>query len=32
MEELKAILEKFVGSGWDLIAAPSKAYLEGNGN
>lgn len=31
MEELKAILEKFAGSGWDLIAIPSKAYLDGNG-
>lgn len=31
MEELKAILEKFAGSGWELIAAPSKAYLDGKG-
>jgi hypothetical protein len=31
MEELKIILEKFVESGWDLIAIPSKAYLSGNG-
>lgn len=31
MEELKAILEKFANSGWDLIAVPSKAYLDGNG-
>ncbi|WP_275297895.1 FosX/FosE/FosI family fosfomycin resistance hydrolase [Clostridium sp. YIM B02551] len=32
MEELKVILEKFADSGWDLIAIPSKAYLDGNGN
>lgn len=32
MEELKAILEKFSESGWDLIAIPSKAYLTGNGS
>ncbi len=31
MEELKVILEKFIASGWDLIAVPSKAYLEGTG-
>lgn len=31
MEELKVILQKFVESGWDLIAIPSKAYLDGNG-
>lgn len=31
MEELKAILDKFVQSGWDLIAIPSKAYLNGTG-
>lgn len=31
MEELKVILEKFAGSGWELIAAPSKAYLDGKG-
>jgi len=29
MGNLKAILEKFINSGWDLIACPSKAYLEG---
>lgn len=29
MNELKTILEKFAGSGWDLIAVPSQAYLEG---
>lgn len=32
MEELKIILEKFAESGWDLIAIPSKAYLDGNGS
>lgn len=32
MEELKFILEKFAGSGWNLIAIPSKAYLAGNGS
>ncbi|EKQ50748.1 MULTISPECIES: hypothetical protein [unclassified Clostridium] len=31
MEELKSILEKFAESGWDLLAIPSKAYLNGNG-
>lgn len=31
MEELTSILEKFAGSGWDLIAVPSKEYLEGTG-
>jgi hypothetical protein len=31
MEELKSILEKFAESGWDLIAVPSKAYLDGRG-
>lgn len=31
MKELKVILEKFAESGWDLIAIPSKAYLNGNG-
>ena len=31
MEELKIILEKFAESGWDLIAIPSKAYLDENG-
>lgn len=30
MEDLKVILEKFAGCGWDLIAVPSKAYLDGN--
>jgi len=31
MEELKSILRKFAESGWDLIAIPSEAYLDGNG-
>lgn len=31
MQELRVILEKFSGSGWDLIAIPTKAYLDGNG-
>ena len=30
MEELNIILEKFAESGWDLIAIPSKEYLDGN--
>ncbi len=30
MEELKSILEKFAASGWDLIAKPSRAWLEGS--
>ncbi|GKX68861.1 hypothetical protein [Inconstantimicrobium mannanitabidum] len=32
MDELKVILKKFAESGWDLIAIPSKAYLDGNGS
>ena len=31
MEEIKVIIQKFARSGWDLIAIPSKAYLDGNG-
>ncbi len=31
-EELIQIITKFAESGWDFIAAPSKAWLEGNGN
>lgn len=31
-EELKAILTKFVESGWDLIDAPSRDYLNGSDN
>jgi len=30
--ELKQILEKFAGSGWDVITGPSKAYLDGKGS
>lgn len=29
-EELKAIMEKFAASGWDLIAVPAKAWLSGS--
>ncbi len=29
MEELKAIMEKFVVSGWDLIFIPAQQWLEG---
>jgi sugar phosphate isomerase/epimerase len=29
-EELVQILVKFAESGWDLIAGPSKAWLDGN--
>ena len=29
MEELKAIMETFAASGWELIAAPARAWLEG---
>ena len=29
MEELKTIMEKFVQSGWDLIAVPAQAWLDG---
>jgi glutathione peroxidase-family protein len=32
MEELKVILEKFAGSGWDVIAIPSEAYLNRTGS
>lgn len=27
--ELKAILEKFAASGWDLISAPAQRWLDG---
>lgn len=30
--ELTTILEKFIESGWNLIATPSKAWLEGTYN
>ena len=29
MEELKAIMEKFVESGWDLISVPARDWLNG---
>lgn len=29
MEELRDIMEKFAGSGWDLIAVPARQWLEG---
>lgn len=32
MEELKGILNKFAESGWELIADPSRAYLDGKGS
>lgn len=32
MNELKEILEKFVSSGWELIASPSQAWLDGKEN
>ena len=32
MSELQSILEKFAASGWDLIAAPSQAWLDGRGD
>ena len=28
MEELKVIMEKFVASGWDLIAVPAQQWLD----
>jgi len=31
-DEVKMILEKFAASGWDLIADPSKKYLDGVGS
>ena len=29
MDELKAILERFADSGWELIAVPSRLWLDG---
>lgn len=29
MEELKAIMEKFVSSGWELISVPAQQWLDG---
>lgn len=31
-KELEEILAKFVESSWDLIAVPSKAWLDGKGD
>ena len=28
MDELKMIMEKFVASGWDLIAVPAQQWLD----
>ena len=30
--ELKGIIRRFAESGWDLIALPSRAYLDGEDN
>ncbi|MCH5324710.1 MAG: hypothetical protein J1E39_05790 [Eubacterium sp.] len=30
MEELKAIMEKFAESGWDLISVPAQQWLDGS--
>ena len=32
MEQLKAIMQKFAASGWDLIAVPAQEWLDGNSN
>lgn len=32
MDELKTIMTKFAESGWDLIAVPAKAWLDGKGD
>ena len=32
METLQEILKKFADCGWDLIAAPSQQWLDGNAN
>ena len=29
MDELKSIMQKFVASGWDLIAIPAQQWLDG---
>ena len=31
-DELKAIMEKFAASGWDLIAVPAQEWLNGGGD
>lgn len=32
MNKLHDIMQKFADSGWDLIAVPAKAWLEGKGD
>ena len=32
MEELRGILERFAGSGWELIALTSRRWLDGQEN
>lgn len=32
MNELKSIMEKFAGSGWDLISVPAQQWLDGKHN
>ena len=32
MEELKAMMEKFAESGWELISIPAQEWLDGNAN
>jgi hypothetical protein len=32
MDELNVIVNKFIDSGWDLIAEPAKKYLEDKSN
>ncbi len=32
LEEFETILKKFAASGWEVIDAPSKAWLEGKSN
>ena len=32
MGELNEILQKFAASGWELIAVPSRAWLDGQGD
>lgn len=32
MNELHDIMQKFANSGWDLIAEPAKAWLDGKGD
>ncbi|MDO4741226.1 MAG: hypothetical protein Q4A66_11200 [Eubacteriales bacterium] len=30
MNELRVLMAKFAGSGWDLIAVPAQQWLDGN--